>query len=244
MSVKTTTNLKQFTFHNLNRRVNHSHVKKLAKSIQKIGQKVPITVTTNNVIIDGQHRYEAIKLLIDAGESVRISYTKKNLKISDIAEINAHQLQWRNSDWIDYHAATGNENYQNLKATSELYKPLSTSAIAPFLHGGDAYLTTPMLTRGEFLYDLSQEKEYVLDQLLALSTFNKAYAQKSVLIAIMWLMRDANFNPRRLFDKVNANLHSVRQQSGSSNWAHHFAWWYNHGLRSGRLNTDDLPRHH
>ena len=245
MSVNTTTNLEQFTFHTLNRHVNRAHVKKLAKSILKIGQKVPITVTTNNVIIDGQHRYEAIKMLIESGEKVRISFIRKNMKIGDIAEINAHQLQWRNADWIDYHAATGNENYKQLIAIAEEYKPLKVSALAPFIHDDDeAFLITNHLTSGQLKVKLTEEKRYILEQLVSLNQFNSAFSQKAVLVAIMWLRRDENFNAKRLFDKLNANLHSIRLQSGTGNWARHFTWWYNHGLRKGKLNENDLPRHH
>lgn len=245
MTVKHTTNLEQFKFHSSNRKVNRSHVRKLADSISKVGLKTPITVSAGNVILDGQHRYEAIKLLIEKGESVKLPYIKKNMKISDIAEMNSNQLKWTNMDWIRYHVTNGNSHYQDLVDCQGIYNTLKMSALAPFLHTTeDAYLSTPRLNGGEFVFDLTPDKEYILDQLNELAKFRPEFSQKAVLSAIMWLSRSPNFDARRLFKKLSANLSDVRQQSGRSNWAGHLLYWYNKGLRNGRLDPHDLPSSH
>ena len=244
MTVKHTTNLDQFTYHTMNRKVNRSHVKKLAESIKNIGLKTPIVVTNANVIIDGQHRYEAVKLLLGAGEKIKLPYIKKNLSISDIAEINSNQLRWTGTDWIQYHAKLGNPNYLSLLEKREEYPAIKVSALAPLLHGGNN-LTTQALNRGDFIYDLTDQKEYILREVSSMIPERKEFGMKSFLLAIVWLMRSPDFMSKRLFAKLSANLHSVRHQSGTGNWAQHLLYWYNKGLSAKKkLVIDDLPRHH
>ena len=244
MSTLSTTNLDQFKFHKRNRKVNKSQVKKLAASIEKNGQLVPIIVGQNNVVLDGQHRLNAIKLINKTAEKpMRIKYIRKSMSMTHVAEINAHQLQWRIVDWIHYYAEAGNENYLALQYAAEYYKPLKLSALAAFLNpGGHAH--SSYLTSGEYVYEINPAKEYILDKLVALSKINAVFAQKSVLVAIMWLMRQENFDAQRLFHALERNFESVLVQSGTGNWARHMLYWYNKGLRHGRLNVNDLPRHH
>ena len=52
-----------FKFRKDNRPVNKAHVLVVAKSIEKIGQRQPVSIDPKNFIIDGQHRVEACRLL-------------------------------------------------------------------------------------------------------------------------------------------------------------------------------------
>ena len=159
--------------------------------------------------------------------------------------MNANQRQWRIQDWIHYYAESGNEDYANLQAYAEAYKPLKLSALASFLHENNAASShTIVIRNGEFKFELTDEKKYILDKMLALSKIRDMFCQKSVLIGIMWLQRDSNFDAQRLFYALERNFESILQQSGTGNWARHMLYWYNKGLRSAKLNVNDLPRHH
>ena len=246
MSIYQTKDLTKFRYHPRNRNVNRSAVKKLAASILRIGLKNPIVVTNNFVVLDGQHRLEAIKLINETSEwPHRISFIKKNLKMSDIAEMNSNQLQWRMTDWIHFHALGGNKNYVQLQEVTAKYSPLKMTALAAYLHKDRTTEThTSVINAGRFVYTMTPTKKYILDKLQALCRINGMYGNKSVLVAIMWLSRDANFDSQRLFHAIELNFESIMKQSGTGNWARHFARWYNKGLRYGKLNIDDLPSHH
>jgi len=244
MSILSTSNLDQFKYHKRNRKVNKSQVKKLAESITKEGQLVPIIVSKGNVVLDGQHRLQAIQLINKTAESpLKIKYVQKKMAIQQVAAMNAHQLQWRINDWINYYAEGGNENYIALRDAAEKYKPLKLSALAGFLNPTASTHST-YLTRGEYVYEMTDTKEFILDKLVALSKINAAFSQKCVLVAIIHLMRQKMFDPQRLFHAIERNFESVLVQSGTSNWAKHLLYWYNKGLRHGRLNPNDLPRSH
>ncbi len=56
-----TKNYERFSFVNSNREINDLNVKKIEKSILEIGIQVPIVVNDNYEIIEGQHRFVALR---------------------------------------------------------------------------------------------------------------------------------------------------------------------------------------
>lgn len=244
MNINYTTNLDQFSFHEQNRYVNRGAVRRLAESIKRVGLKVPITVSKKNVVLDGQHRVEAIRLINKTAKNpVKLSYIQKNMSISDVAEMNAHQLAWRMSDWIHYYATGGNENYIRLREAGEKFKPHKMTSICALLSDNEG-AHTKVVTSGKYVYEMTPEKEQILKKLIAYGKMNSAFTSKAVLMAIVDMRKLDGFSVNRLFRALDQNFESILNQSGKDNWARHFVRFYNKGLRSGRLNADDLPKSH
>ena len=61
--LKTTTDYSLLKMNKLNRAINKSQVERLTKNIKRIGLQVPIIVNRNNEVVDGQHRFLALKNL-------------------------------------------------------------------------------------------------------------------------------------------------------------------------------------
>jgi len=61
--LKTTTDYNLLRMNKLNRSVNQNHVNKLIESIKTNGLQVPVIVNNENQIVDGQHRFIALKKL-------------------------------------------------------------------------------------------------------------------------------------------------------------------------------------
>ena len=61
--IKTTTDYNLLKMNKLNRSINQNHVKKLIESIKTNGLQVPVIVNKENEIVDGQHRFIALKKL-------------------------------------------------------------------------------------------------------------------------------------------------------------------------------------
>ena len=82
-----TNNYSKFsTLESSNRDANPQHVEKLKKSIQEIGLITPIQVDKDFVIVDGQHRFHALKSLgypitYQSLEVLRCKYSKNTKKI-------------------------------------------------------------------------------------------------------------------------------------------------------------------
>lgn len=244
LNISTTSKLDKFQFHDLNRDINRNHVTRLAESIRKQGIRQPIVVDTHGYVIDGQHRVLAARSLNAEGETVKVPYITKTYTPDIIAEMNSLQLAWTTRDWVHYHAKCGNENYEQLLEIYSVFNRMKLSSLACFLHTGYSQLHTNEVKKGNFKYEMTEDKLYILEATDDLIKYDKGFATKAFLMAVMVLCRMDNFNVRRLFEKLSANLSSVRIQSGNSNWAHHLVYWYNKGLRHGRLSTNDLPRSH
>ena len=226
-----------------NRKINRNHVKNLAARIKAKGLKRPIEVDSRGLILDGQHRYLAVQMLQEDGHKIRLKYITTTMTADDIAEINGYQLRWSSTDWIDHYARKGNENYTKLLEAKEKYAPLPIHTIAP-LQTPNLYFHTGSITDGTYEYHTCERREYILEQLQLLQKHNHVYKTKQVAVAITWLMRQDSFDEQRLFKKLRANLHTVLVQSGCHNWAMHLLYWYNKGLRSGRLDPTKVPKHH
>lgn len=111
MGTRTTTNYSRFGTIEGNRRVSRRHVKELKRLIRTNGnlnEKFPIKVNSRMEILDGQHRFEALKEL-----GLPIVY-----EIVDGANINtvrAINLGNKNWDWRDIgrsYADLGNKEYE------------------------------------------------------------------------------------------------------------------------------------
>lgn len=246
MKIQSTSKVDKFSFdETLNRSINKSHVNTLAERILKNGQLVPIQVTSDYVVLDGQHRLEAIRQLRKAGHDIRVIYSvNPDMDMSAVAEMNGYQLKWTLNNWIDYYAKQGNENYIFLLKAREEYPSLTLSGMIPWLSATGNPVHSSVIRNGDFKIGVSPTSTYVLSNIQTLSIYNSCFTKKSFAVALLLLNRIEGFDNKRMFQKLHANLGSVIPQSGTGNWIHHLAYWYNKGLRIGRLNIDDLPRHH
>ncbi len=62
-TIKVTKNYEQFSYVKGNRSIDPLHLDKLSKAMAKEYVPVPIIVNSNFEILDGQHRFEAVKKL-------------------------------------------------------------------------------------------------------------------------------------------------------------------------------------
>lgn len=118
--INTSTNYEQFKLYLFNRVVNESLVKRIMESIKKIGwmDAKPILVAKDLAIIDGQHRYEACKRL---GLPIYYVITKVDPQTA-IIELNANQVNWKLSDYIQSWAESGVKCYVALRDYENTHK--------------------------------------------------------------------------------------------------------------------------
>ena len=94
-----------------NRNISKSQVKKLYDSFNEypdIALATPIIVNSDMAIIDGQHRFEALKKL-----KLPINYIVfPKLKLSDVQVLNSSTKTWNPTDYARSFAELGNKNYK------------------------------------------------------------------------------------------------------------------------------------
>ena len=102
-----------------NRAVMPAHVDKIVESIMDAGMlMVPILVNARGEIIDGQHRFEALKRL----EMPILYVVGKKYGIDEIKILNTNQKNWGIMDYIKSWAEKGNKDYRDFVAFMEIYK--------------------------------------------------------------------------------------------------------------------------
>lgn len=121
--MRKTKDYERFKFLGLNRNLNRTHINNLKDSIAKNGYLMsnPIMVNENMEIIDGQHRFMALK---ERGDE--IPYEVVNNGYDAIIDLNTTQRNWKIEDYINFYCEKDkNKHYLRLK---RLTKELNTSA--------------------------------------------------------------------------------------------------------------------
>lgn len=115
-----TKNYKKFSLLEFNRNLNRKHIDELKESILKNGYFTsnPIVVNEDMEILDGQHRFVALKEM-----EMEIPYEIIKADYSAIIDMNTLQRRWGMSDYVNYYAEkVHNPNYVRLKRiTKEMH---------------------------------------------------------------------------------------------------------------------------
>jgi hypothetical protein len=130
----------QFKFIKGNRNVKQSHVKSLIESMKIEYLKIPIDVNEKMEIIDGQHRYMAIKEL-----QLPLFYiVRHGWGIKEMQMCNMNKIKWSGTDEMDSQCELNNINYIRIKRLMEKYNINIVTArlcmnhkksVASFMHG-------------------------------------------------------------------------------------------------------------
>lgn len=96
----------KFKYLNGNRNVSELHIERLRQSFINHHLFTPILVNNNYEIIDGQHRYEASKLL-----NLPIYFIIKNYGIIETQILNTNNKNWKKEDYLIGYCKMGKPEY-------------------------------------------------------------------------------------------------------------------------------------
>lgn len=101
-----------------NRNINRQHVNRLVESMKEQYLVSPIIVNGKYEIIDGQHRFEAIKEL-----GLPLLYIMiKQYGLEEVQRFNSNQKNFSYEDFSNGYIDLGNENYAILRDFKDKYK--------------------------------------------------------------------------------------------------------------------------
>lgn len=133
MEIKLTNNYEMFKFRRENRELNYNKVANLKSILLEDGRQImPIICNTEMEIIDGQHRFQALKEL----NWDVMYYVDEAVTVKDLVSINNTQKNWSLMDYIHYYASLGNESYIKLEELCKEYSDIPLKAIIPSLNEG------------------------------------------------------------------------------------------------------------
>lgn len=161
----------RFKFFDTNRSIVESHVRKLMASIQEIGLLEEITVNEDYYIIDGQHRFEALKRL----KSHIVAKVKIGASSDAIIPVNILRRGWSIKDYIEHYAEQGNQDYQLIREVLQYNQSkLSTGTLLDLF--AESLHETKRVREGK--YKINYEKGCSLrDMIIGLEQYIPMYSQ-------------------------------------------------------------------
>jgi len=169
----------RFSFFNTNRAINFSHVKKIMHSIQVHGLLEEITCNENYEIIDGQHRFIALKNL----NLPILAKLRKGATADNIIPSNIVRRGWTIMDYINYYSQKGYEHYNLLENVIQENKDvnLGTSSIIEIYYKEDTHYEVKKLRSGNYKIDVDQGN-YIRNIVLDVGSYVPIYGNNAKFV--------------------------------------------------------------
>jgi hypothetical protein len=200
-----TKNYELFSMMDNNRQINNGLVKRLKKSIEDIGfiDSRPVIVNESMVIIDGQHRFQALKEL-----GLPIVYSVINIDMNKaMISLNMNQLVWSLGDWIKSYASKGIPCYQTLIDFEESYHLGTSNAILIVFNSGNG--SSKKIRDGkDFIVNVNRYK--IVDFLFESKKYLSFWKTKNFVHAVVVLFSNLEISD---VNKVLDNIQIVKQQA-------------------------------
>ena len=191
--------LKHYVF---NRQINKANLNKIRESIQREGLKIPIAVTSDGYIYDGQHRFNALRSL-----GLPIHYiVNHNATASDIFETNNIRRSWSITDYVYNQANLGDLDCQRLLELYDEWKPNFTEGIinnAYFHHIGGGGSVAKAIKEKNFKIDENIGSSVLENAMLISEQVDKAKSSNFTRALKSIMMRNEKFDIKRLLSNMN-----------------------------------------
>lgn len=207
--VYTTRNYNIFKTIKGNRVVNENWVIQLAEHIEAKDLRVPVEVTRNLEVIDGQHRIEARKLL-----EIDVPYIIINAdSLADVQTLNNDRKKWNNTDYLESFITRGNQHYVELKSFRQTYGlPLNVS-LGLLMNGLETgpLSTNEIFKAGQFEVRYKKVAVDVAEKLASLDGIFPKWKTHAFSITVVQLLRTPSFSWDRFMQKIKARPNMLRQ---------------------------------
>lgn len=147
MKIENTRDYSRFTTIKGNRSLVKAHINKIMRAIETDTETIkfnPILVNDKMQIIDGQHRFEAIKKL-----QLPVYYiVAGNRNLEDVQKLNSGRKAWTPMDYAKSFVAHGNDNYAKYIHLRETYN-INHDVLLVYLSTHDDINTSVMFKDGK-----------------------------------------------------------------------------------------------
>ncbi len=218
-----------FSIHPLNRDINENHVKALMKSMTNRLAFTFITCNERLQIIDGQHRFEALKRL-----GKPINYIITDSENQDMILQNTNQMNWKIDNYIYHYAKADYKSYQDLVNLQSFYKlPFSTivgvvgGAKTALVMSADKSNLAKSIKNGSFAFD----KEKLIKRLdkikKVFDVIGKNGRKRSVVGGLNFIMNNPNYNQDRMVSQLEKYTHLFEIKRTADDYIELFEMIYN-----------------
>lgn len=198
-TIQTTQDYSLFKIIKGNRKVRNAHVKRLAEAISKdpgIITYNPILINENAEIIDGQHRFEAIKSL-----SLPVYYIQvEGLGIEEVQILNSSSKVWSPVDYAQSYVQMGKKAYEFYLGLKSDFK-LNHDILIRFI-GLDRPVTTEVFKAGRLrATDIEKTVDLCLN-LAEIGEFYPKYKGRTFAFAFKQLWESPLYDQKVMIEKM------------------------------------------
>lgn len=196
---------KKFKFSEVNRKISTKHVKEIVKAIKNNDVALPIIqVNPQLEIIDGQHRFTALRSL---GLPVYY-YIDRNLTSNSIVEINSRQVRWGIRQFINARTKQGCPGFQELSIFIDRYKTVAPISSIAAIFAGESEISgsvTHQIQKGNYVFADRKKAIKFLDSLAKQEekmAINKKISNR-VAMALWRFYKQKGVNGKRLINLLD-----------------------------------------
>lgn len=233
VSVYTTRDYSIFKMLDGNREVDENHVQEIVRSIKKNGlMPTMIYVNQKMEIIDGQHRFFALKKL-----GLPIAYRIiDGLDLKSCIALNVAGRNWATKNFVKSNATIGNAEYKKIGQMLEEYPEFSMTQIGAILAGNSTSggTTKRRIEDGEYRTD--GNIEWCRRKLEALKSFKnmKTLGEKSLyVLSTLYDMNEIDL--KRLQKQLEKYGRDIRGMSRRKDIVEYFQEIYNYKYSKERV---------
>jgi len=202
--INQTTDYSIFKKHPLNREVNKNHVRNLVKSMENKLTFTLIKVDREMRIVDGQHRFEALRQL-----NKPINYVQDDFTAIDMINENTNSKNWGMKNFVERYANEGVKAYKDILGLSKIHN-LSLMIIIAVVRGITSHTSSihaktnfnQELINGNFKFDENRIHIKLTKLNDVLNNFNLKVKPRYFILAILRMQKHKNYNHEQMVHKA------------------------------------------
>ncbi len=191
-TIKVSHNHSEFKILQGNRQTKKAHINKLISAFRENTEAIqynPILVNERMEIIDGQHRYNALKEL----DAPIYFIQQPGLTIEDAHKLNSLVKTWGPDDYAHAYSENGNKHYTIYLRFRQEYPKIGFNVLIRYLAGFGSTPTTDMFRNGNFKVKSIRESKENLDKLITCGDLYSDYRRKGFGEALLIALNTKNF---------------------------------------------------
>lgn len=233
MEIKKSKEYEKFSYYRFNREIDKSKVSKIADSIVKYDVLRPILVDHTLFIIDGQHTFEACRMV-----DCEVPYIIMNIDTEKIpplmATLNSTSKTWALSNYLDMWSSLNRKSYIYLKSKMSEYNLKVTEIIMVMGRNKDF---NQKFREGTMIID-SKKQAFIQTRLSHISDIRsilhndkKLVDSKPLTIAITKVIIHLEYDHKKMMNKLSENSGRIRPSKNRADYIQQLQSLYNYKCR-------------
>lgn len=229
MKIQTTQDYSLFRRIKGNRQVSKPHVNRLLEAIKNDPQTItfnPIIVNNEMEIIDGQHRFEAIKNVELPVHYIQVD----DLGLDTVQKLNSISKMWSPMDYARSFAENGSEDYRIYIDFKTKFK-FNHDVLMKYL-SLDKPMTGSLFKQGKFIVPNVARSFELATYLQDLEQFYDRITYRNAANGFYIIASSPNYDHKRMYRQMKNYGSIVNEQPLANDYAREFERIYNYKQRS------------